>query len=179
MQTHLFFKKQMENLDWVKTVLPSGKDEQISSRNNIFFVTYPCISTSWISWIKNAIFSFRHIHYIVVPRICRMRMKAIVKTFYTSAKVRLGKQWQLCIWDWNFGQVINHFKCIGVWDMETKLQWPIYPFSNSTRLISFFICEAKVFLISFIQWQNSVSPYSWEYLSEKVTATQSLLIDKM
>ena len=113
------------------------------------------------------------------PRVCRIRMKVIAKSFYARAKVRLGKQWQLRIWDWNFEQGINHFKRIGVWDLEMKLQWPIYPFSNSARLISFFICEAKVLLISFIQRQKSVSPFSWEDLSEKVTATQSLPIDKM
>ena len=42
------------------------------------------------------------------PRLCKMRMKAIVKSFHTSAKIRLFKQWQLCICDWNFEQVINH-----------------------------------------------------------------------
>ena len=50
-------------------------------------------------------------------------MKAIVKSFHASAKVRLGKQWQLCIWDWNFDQVINHFKSTGVWALQ--LQRPI------------------------------------------------------
>ena len=61
----LIFLKKMENLDWAMTVIPSGKDWQISLRNYISFVAHPCISTSRIFWIKNAIFSFRHIHYFV------------------------------------------------------------------------------------------------------------------
>ena len=87
--------------------------------------------------------------------------------FFILVPKGLGKQW-------NFEQMINHFKLIGIWYLEMKLKWPIYPFSNSARMISFFICETKVFLILFIQWQNSVSPFSWESYSYL-----EFLIDKM
>ena len=75
-----------------------------------------------------------------------MRMEGIVKSFYASAKVSLGKQWQLCIWDWNFEQVINHFKRIGVWDLEMKLQRPIYPVFKLGKIGKLFYLRGKGFL---------------------------------